>query len=389
MNVGMVCYPSVGGSGIVATELSVALAGRGHSVHIISTEPPFRLPEYRPGIAFHRVHAPGYPVLREPQYLLALSNKIVQVAREESLDIVHAHYAIPHAAAAYLARQILSEQCGRTAPRIVTTLHGTDITLLGSDRSYTETVAFCIDQSDGVTAVSHSLRDDTYRELRVRKTIEVIPNFLDCKIYRRRFDRGVRDRLAPPDEFDALVIHVSNFRAVKRVDRVVEIFARLRKRVRAKLVLVGDGPDFDKVADLIERLGLEHAVEILGEQQSLVPLLSVADLFLLPSSQESFGLAALEAMGCEVPVVASAVGGLPEVIDHGVTGFLHAPDDLDAMVESAARLLSDRAIHERFARAARQAVVERFSAERIVPRYEATYEHLARAASEPVPRRAC
>jgi L-malate glycosyltransferase len=389
MNIGMVCYPSVGGSGIVATELSVSLAARGHSVHVMSTEPPFRLPEYRAGIAFHRVHAPGYPVLREPQYLLALTNKIVQVAREESLDIVHAHYAIPHAAAAYLARQILAEQCGRTAPRVVTTLHGTDITLLGSDRSYAETVAFCIDHSDGVTAVSRSLRDDTYRELRVRKPIEVIPNFLDCQIYRRRFDEAVRNRLAPPGEFDALVIHVSNFRAVKRVDRVVEIFARLRKRVRAKLVLVGEGPDFDRVADLIERLDLNHAVEILGEQQSLVPLLSVADLFLLPSSQESFGLAALEAMGCEVPVVASAVGGLPEVIDHGVTGFLHEADDLDGMVESAVRLLSDRGMHERFAQAARQAVVERFSADQIVPRYEATYEQLARAGSGPLPGRAC
>ncbi|MPY86344.1 MAG: N-acetyl-alpha-D-glucosaminyl L-malate synthase BshA [Luteitalea sp.] len=376
MHIGMICYPSIGGSGIVATELAVSLASRGHQVHLISTELPFRLSEYVAGVTFHRAQAPEYPVLHEPQYLIALANKTVQVARTFGLQLIHAHYAIPHAAAAYLARQILADRTPDAVPRVITTLHGTDITLLGSDPSYSETVAFCIDHSDGVTAVSESLRTDTYRELPVRSAIRVIPNFLDCALYRRVFDPVLRDRLSQSNRFEKLVVHVSNFRAVKRVEAVIEIFHRIRARVNARLLLVGNGPDRSAALDLARRLGLEWAVTAPGEQQNVISLLAVSDLFLLPSTQESFGLAALEAMGCEVPVVASRVGGLPEVIDDGMTGFLHEPGDLDGMAHSAIRLLTDEPLRERIVRNARTSVEQRFCAQRIVPQYEALYTEL-------------
>jgi N-acetyl-alpha-D-glucosaminyl L-malate synthase BshA len=376
MNVGIVCYASVGGSGIVATELAKALADRGHQVRLISTDMPFRVAGYHPGLAFHAVQTPGYPLFREPQYLLSLANRIVQVSREYELDVIHAHYAIPHAAAAYLARQILASAPGTKVPRVITTLHGTDVTLIGSDSSYSETAAFCIDQSDGVTAVSQSLRDDTYRQLSVSADIQVIPNFLDCEIHRRSADPVLRTRLAGADPRTRLVIHVSNFRPVKRVEAVVDIFDRIRRRVPSRLLLVGDGPDLDKAGRRARELGLTAAVEQLGEQEQIVPLLSVADLFLLPSELESFGLAALEAMACEVPVVASRVGGLPEVIDDGVTGFLHAPDDLDAMAASGIALLNDPVRHRAMADAALAAVLQRFCVNAIVPRYEAFYRQV-------------
>jgi N-acetyl-alpha-D-glucosaminyl L-malate synthase BshA len=373
MNIGMVCYPSVGGSGIVATELGKALADRGHGVHFISSEPPFRLGGYHPGITFHGVQTPGYPLFREPQYLLTLANKIVQVSRAFELDVIHAHYAIPHAAAAYLARQILLSTNHGKAPRVITTLHGTDITLLGSDPSYSETVAFCIDRSDGITAVSESLKRDTYRDLPVRGEIRVIHNFLDIAVHHRVESAELRRRICPPAEFSHLVIHVSNFRPVKQVEAVVRIFERIRRRVRAKLALVGDGPELGQVMRLVKDLGLGGSVEAMGEQDEIVPLLSAADVFLLPSRQESFGLAALEAMACEVPVVASSVGGLPEVIRPGIDGFLHPPEDLDAMAASAISLLTDADLYRRVAESGRRRVVEHFSADVVVPRYEEYY----------------
>jgi N-acetyl-alpha-D-glucosaminyl L-malate synthase BshA len=382
VNIGIVCYASVGGSGIIATELGKVLAARGHRVHILSSDTPVRLSDFQPGLWFHRVETPSYPLFREPQYLLSLANKIVQVSRDEELDIVHAHYAIPHATAGYLARQILAAGCGSgvhaaRVPRVITTLHGTDITLLGADRSYSETVAFCIQQSDGVTAVSESLKADTYRELGVTCDIRVIPNFLDCSVNRRREVSSLRQRLAPGGE--KLLIHVSNFRPVKRVAAVIEVFARVRQRVPSRLLMVGDGPDMADAARLARTLGLAHDVEFLGEQEQVVPLLSASDVFVLPSAQESFGLAALEAMACEVPVVASRVGGLPEVIEDGVDGFLHALDDLDGMAASAVRLLTDEPLHRRAAEAARRAAHERYCDSRIVPLYEAYYtEILAR-----------
>ena len=338
MNVGIVCYASVGGSGIIATELGKVLASRGHNIHILSSEPPARYGDYQPGLTFHRVDTPSYPLFREPQYLLSLANKIVQVSREEHLDLVHAHYAVPHATAAYLAKQILAGS-GHKVPQVITTLHGTDITLLGADRSYSETVAFCIQQSDAVTTVSESLKADTYRELGVTCDIRVIPNFIDASVTRR--DVGaLRARLAPNGE--PLVIHVSNFRPVKRTPAVVDVFARVRRQTPARLLMVGDGPDLAEASRLARALGVEADVEFVGVQDQVVPLLSAANAFLLPSEQESFGLAALEAMACEVPVVASRVGGLPEVIEDGVNGFLHALDDLDGMARSTLRLLDRR-----------------------------------------------
>jgi N-acetyl-alpha-D-glucosaminyl L-malate synthase BshA len=375
MNIGMVCYASVGGSGIVATELGKALAHRGHAVHFISTETPFRLGEFQAGLTFHRVLTPTYPLFREPQYLLSLANKIVEVAREFSLDIVHAHYAVPHATAAFLARQVLASRSPESAPRVVTTLHGTDITLVGNDPSYREIVAFSIEQSDHVTAVSESLRGSTYRELGIRRDVEVIPNFLDCAIHRRRDVPGLRARFAGPSAA-RLVVHVSNFRPVKRVDAVVGVFDRIRRRVPAHLLLVGDGPELATALRLAREAGISRLVHAAGAQEDVLPLLSVSDVFLLPSAQESFGLAALEAMACQVPVVASNVGGLPEVIEHGVTGYLHPPDDLDAMAESVVGLLTDEKRRQAMGAAAAAHVGERFCAERIVPIYEACYGRL-------------
>lgn len=382
MNIGIVCYASVGGSGIVATELAKVLARRGHEVRLLSSDPPVRLGDFQAGLAFHAVQTPGYPLFREPQYLLSLTSKIVEVARQSRLDIVHAHYAIPHATAAYLAGRILAASGGGRVPRVITTLHGTDVTLIGSDASYVEAAAFSIDQSDGVTAVSESLRDDTYRHLPVRADIRVIPNFLDCEKHRRTLDERLLARYRGADPATKLVIHVSNFRPVKRAEAVIDIFRRIRDRMPARLLLVGDGPDLSAACRRARAQGLADDVEALGEQELVVPLLSIADLLLLPSSQESFGVAALEAMACEVPVVASRVGGLPEVIADGETGFLREPDDIDGMAAGAVRLLSDPALHRRVAQDALRAVHERFCAEEIVPRYEALYQEvLARAAS--------
>ena len=376
MNIGIVCYASVGGSGIIATELGKALALRGHRVHVLSSETPARLGDYQPGLWFHRVETPSYPLFREPQYLLSLANKIVQVSRQERLDVVHAHYAIPHATAGYLARQILAASDGPQVPRVITTLHGTDITLLGSDPSYSETVAFCIEQSDGVTAVSQSLKSDTVRQLGITRDIRVIPNFLDCSAHHRRDAEHLRRSLAPSGE--KLLIHVSNFRPVKRVTAVVEIFAEVRRSCPARLLMVGDGPDVAEATRLAKTLGVGDAVEFLGAQEQVVPLLSAADVFILPSAQESFGLAALEAMACEVPVVASRVGGLPEVIEHGVSGFLHAPDDLTGMAASTLRLLNDPELHRRAAHQARRVAHEQYCDSLIVPVYEAYYEEILR-----------
>jgi len=373
----MVCYASVGGSGVVATELAHALAKRGHEVHVISSEPPFRWRSGVPGLSFERVEVPTYPLFHEPQYLLALATSIARVVEARQLDIVHAHYAVPHATAAYLSRQILSSSRA-TLPRTVTTLHGTDITVVGSDPSYRRVVAFSIEQSHGVTAVSHSLKADTIGALGITHPIDVIPNFLDCEEYRRRPDAPLRERLAPGDRYDAIVLHVSNFRPVKRVDAVVEVFHRIRRHVRARLVLAGDGPVRYDVERLVAEHDLADHVVFLGEQHELVPLLSASDLFLLPSSQESFGLAALEAMACEVPVVASKVGGLPEIIEDGVTGFVCPPEAIDEMADRGVRVLSDPALRNAIGRAAAALVGERYRTEQIVPLYEDEYRRVIR-----------
>ena len=382
MNIGMVCYASVGGSGVVATELAHALALRGHQVHVISSDPPFRWRPGVPGLFFERVEVPPYPLFREPQYLLALANTIARVAEKRRLDVVHAHYAVPHATAAYLADQMLAG--GHiAAPSTVTTLHGTDITLVGSDPSYAQVVAFSIEQSHGVTTVSRSLKADTIAALGIRHEIQVIPNFLNCSAYQRRFDPDLRQRLAPAERFDALVLHVSNFRPVKRVDVALEVFRAIRRRVRARFILVGDGPVRPDIERRVAEYGLTGDVAFVGEEQDLVPWLSAADLFLLPSAQESFGLAALEAMACGVPVVASNVGGLPEIIEDGVTGFLCPPDAADAMADRSVEVLIDGARHASIARAAADAVRARYCADRIVPLYEEAYRNVLRGRAEP------
>jgi len=377
MNIGMVCYASVGGSGVVATELAHALTLRGHQVHLISSEPPFRWRFGVPGLSFVPVEVPPYPLFREPQYLLALANTIARVAEERRLDIVHAHYAVPHATAAYLAYQMLATSYASApaaaAPRTVTTLHGTDITLVGSDPSYARVVAFSIERSHGVTAVSRSLRADTMSALGIQHEIRVIPNFLDCTEYRRREDPDLRARLCPPDRCDAVVVHVSNFRPVKRVDLALEVFRLIRRRVRAQFVLVGDGPVRADTLRRVADYGLTDDVSFVGEQHELVPWLSIADLFLLPSAQESFGLAALEAMACEVPVVASNVGGLPEIIEDGVSGFVCPPEAVSLMAERGIALLTDPALHASIARNAADVVRRRYCTDLVVPLYEAQY----------------
>lgn len=369
MRIAILCYASLGGSGVVATELAYALALRGHRVHVMSSDEPFRWREGVSGLSFERVDTPIYPLFREPQYLLALTNAIVRKSHEHQLDIVHAHYAVPHATAAYLANQIVSADHDSRVPRVVTTLHGTDITLIGSDPSYARVVAFSIEQSNGITAVSRSLRDDTISALGITRDIRVIPNFLDCAVYRRRA-AARRPRNEP------IVMHASNFRPVKRVAAVVEIFRLIRQRVSARLLLIGDGPDRPAVEQRVAELGLQDVVEFAGEQHDFVDRLSASDVFLLPSEQESFGLAALEAMACEVAVVASRVGGLPEIIDDGQTGYLCAPDDIEGMAARATALLEDASLRVRIGAAAADRVRTQFCAELIVPQYEEYYRQV-------------
>jgi len=368
VKIGIVCYASVGGSGIVATELAAALAQRDHEVHLISSELPFRW-RAMPGLFFERVETPSYPLFRGPQYLLGLANTIARVAEQRRLDLVHAHYAVPHATAAYLAAEILRSTCHLAPPRTVTTFHGTDITLVGNDPSYQRVVAFSVERSDGLTAVSESLRQDTLRVLGIQRDVRVIPNFLDCQEFRRQPDPEFREWACPSDRFDALVVHISNFRPVKRVWAVLDVFRRIRAGARIRLAMIGDGPDRAEIERQVEHEGLAGVVEFVGERHDFMRWLSAADLMLLPSSQESFGLAALEAMACEVPVVASRVGGLPEVVEEGVNGFLRPVGDVDGMAEAALRILSDSALAARMAEAARRTAVDRFTTDQVIPQY--------------------
>ena len=386
MKIGIICYASVGGSGVVATELALALADRGHAVHLVSADLPFRWRWGTPGLSFERVDTPSYPLFREPQYLIALTNTLVRVSRMHQPDILHAHYAVPHATAAYLAHQILSSDHGATPPRTVTTLHGTDITLVGSDASYAGVVGFSIERSHGITAVSESLRRDTEASLAIRSEIRVIPNFLDGNVWARRPDPSLRARLSAPGS-GAVIVHVSNFRPVKRISMVLDIFGMIYAKVPARLIMIGDGPDRPAAERQTAAMGLSGHVEFVGEQQDLVPWLSTADVFLLPSSQESFGLAAVEAMACGVPVVASRVGGLPEVIVDGLTGFVSDPSDAAAMAERAIELLRDDPRREAMGRAASEDVRARFSADAVVPRYEAFYEEVLTRGLSPIAER--
>ena len=367
MKVGIVCYPTYGGSGVIATELGKALAARGHQIHFISYAIPMRLDEYLGNVFFHEVEMTSYPVFEFPLYTPALASKIVEVARFEKLDLVHAHYDIPHAISAFLARQILNNGL-----RIITTLHGTDITLVGLEPSYLPVMKFSIEQSDGVTAVSRFLREKTTTNYGIDKEIMVIPNFVDTRKYKRISCEEIRAKFAPKQE--KVLVHISNFRMVKRVPDVVRIFNEVRKKVASKLIFVGDGPDRSACELLVRELALQEHVKFLGKQSELVPILSSADLMLMPSQSESFGLSALEAMACEVPVVSSSVGGLPELQVHGETGFIAEIGDIDRMARYAVELLTNDQKHALFSAAARKRAVNFFDIDKIVNQYEGYYE---------------
>jgi len=376
MNIGIVCYPTYGGSGVVATELGMALAARGWRVHVISYALPSRLNRFRENVRFHEVEIPTYPLMEHQLYTLALAGKIIDVARYEQLEVLHVHYAIPHAVSGYLAKEVLTRD-GIRLP-VVTTLHGTDITLVGLDPGFHPLVRFSIEASDAVTSVSRYLRERTLQLFTDRTSIEVIPNFIDTTIYDRSRYNGtvLRQHLAPGA--DVVLMHTSNFRPVKRVTDTIRILEALREHgLNAQLVLIGDGPDRIEAEHLCRSLGLCDAVHFVGKVMATAELLAAADIFLLPSQNESFGLAALEAMSCGVPVVASNVGGIPEVVTHGENGYLAEPGDIDRMARYCIELASNRKKWQHFSQAARAAAVERFSVERIIPHYEALYTRLA------------
>ncbi|HET8713750.1 MAG TPA: N-acetyl-alpha-D-glucosaminyl L-malate synthase BshA [Gemmatimonadales bacterium] len=373
VRIGITCYPTYGGSGAVATELGLELARRGHDVHFISYASPFRLRGFAERVTFHEVTQLDYPLFEHSSpYALALAVKQHEVAKREQLDLMHVHYAIPHAATAWLAKQMLRHE--NLSLKIVTTLHGTDITLVGQDPSYYTLTKFSIEQSDAVTAVSAYLRDETYRAFGCGQCdLRVIPNFISATDYHPAVDDSFRKRLAPPGH--RVLVHVSNFRPVKRIGDVVKIFAAVRAQLPATLVLVGDGPDRDAAEQQVDTLGLRKDVRFLGKVESVGDVLRGADLFLLPSATESFGLAALEAMACGVPVVASAVGGIPEVVEDGKTGFLAPLGDVPTMSARALQILQDAALHGRMRRAAAAAALD-FTTDRVVPRYEELYREV-------------
>ncbi|MGE5233137.1 MAG: N-acetyl-alpha-D-glucosaminyl L-malate synthase BshA [Acidobacteriota bacterium] len=368
MKIGISCYPTYGGSGIVATELAMALAAGGDDVHVISYALPSRLSLLQPRIAYHEVVVPPYPLFEYPPYSEALATKMVEVARYESLDVMHVHYAVPNAVSAVLAREILKPQ----PLKVVTTLHGTDITLVGNDPNYLATTRYGIEQSDAVTAVSESLRRQTYDKLGVRQDVKVVPNFIDPQRYEAVKSQPGARRFAKPGE--KILVHISNFRPVKRVLDVVEIFLRVYKQVPTRLLMVGDGPDRGKVEQHCRENGCCHAVTFIGNLPLVEEVLVGADLLLLPSESESFGLAALEALSCKVPVIASKAGGLPEVVRDGENGRLLPVGDVDAMAQAALELLQDEELHARYAENARQWAVERFNQDKVVAMYRAIYE---------------
>jgi N-acetyl-alpha-D-glucosaminyl L-malate synthase BshA len=380
MRIGITCYPTYGGSGVVATELGIELAATGHEVHFISYSQPFRLNGRNEGIYYHEVPVSNYPLFEFPPYDLALASRMAEVAEFYNLDLLHVHYAIPHSVSALLARQMLAAR-GRRLP-FVTTLHGTDITLVGLDRSYLPITRFSIQESDGVTSISNYLKETTVSEFGVTRPIEVIPNFVNCDVYTPYSDEVVRaearKRLAKPGE--AVLIHLSNFRPVKRVVDVVKVFARVAQELPSKLVLVGDGPDRSAAEWLAHDLEIQDKIHFMGKQERVNELLPLADLMILPSQLESFGLAALEAMACKVPAIATQVGGIPELIDDGVSGLLYAVGDVDAMAAGTIALLKDRDRLEVMRDAARKTARTRFCATLVLPQYMRYYEQVLGAA---------
>lgn len=370
MRIGISCYPTFGGSGIVATELAMALASEGDEVHVISYALPTRLSFINANLFYHEVVVPHYPLFEYPPYSLALATQIVEVARHQRLDLVHVHYAVPNAVSAVLAREILAPQ----PLKVVTTLHGTDITLVGNDPNYLETTRFGIVKSDAVTAVSYALREATQKQLGIGNHIEVVPNFIDPTRFERARSHPGALRWSRPDE--KVLVHISNFRPVKRVFDVVEIFHRVREAMSARLLLVGDGPDRPKVEQHCRQCGICDAITFIGNLPLVEEVLVGADLFLLPSETESFGLAALEALACEVPVVATDVGGLPEVIRDGENGFLRPVGDIEGMASAALKLLEDDSLRRQFGEAGRRWAVEQFDEASVVRQYRRVYQRV-------------
>jgi N-acetyl-alpha-D-glucosaminyl L-malate synthase BshA len=374
VRIGIVCYPTFGGSGVVATELGRWLAHGGHEVHFMSYDRPFRLSSvFEENLHFHKVELLDYPVFPSPSYTLSLGVKIAEIARDHKLEIVHVHYAVPHAVSAYLARQM----CSLCKVAVVTTLHGTDITLVGSHPAALPAVRFAIEQSDAVTAVSKWLRDHTYTELGVTRSIDVVPNFVDAELFRRHGPNCPMQRILAGS--DKAILHVSNFRPVKRVRDIVKAFAIVRKKVDARLIMVGDGPDRPAAEELARELGVLPYMNFPGRHSSIQCFYSIADLFVFASEYESFGLAALEAMSSEVPVVAYRGGGLPEVVDDGETGRLVEPDDIEAMGKAMVELLADSERAKQMGRRAREIVLEKYQPEQIVGQYEAIYHQAIEA----------
>lgn len=369
MKIGIICYPTYGGSGVVATELGKALASVGHEVHFITYTQPPRLDFFSENIFYHEVSVASYPLFEYLPYESALASKMVDVTVNEKLDLIHVHYAIPHASAAYLAKQILKYK-GIHVP-VITTLHGTDITLVGRDPSFEPVVTFSINESDGVTAVSESLREDTYSSFEILSNIEVIPNFIDLQRFQKQPKDHFKSAICPNGE--KLLMHTSNFRKVKRIEDIIQVFAKVQKQVPSKLLLVGDGPERSGIEALCRDLGVAADVRFLGKLDTIEEALSLADLFFLTSEKESFGLAALEAMACEVPVISSNAGGIPEVNIHGETGFVSEIGDIDDMVANTIKILTDETLHIQM-KANALARAKEFSLEKILPMYERYYE---------------
>ncbi len=372
----MVCYPTFGGSGVVATELGKALAKKGHQIHFITYTQPARLDFFAENLFFHQVNISNYPLFEYAPYELALASKMVDVVEHEKLDLLHVHYAIPHASAAFMAKQILKTK-GIEIP-VITTLHGTDITLVGKDPSYEPVVTFSINQSDGVTSVSADLKRDTYKHFDIKKEIEVIPNFIDLERFKKQKKDHFKKAICPNDE--KLLVHTSNFRKVKRIGDIVRIFAQVKEIIPAKLILIGDGPEKVKIEQLCKELNVERCVHFLGKLDAVEEVLSVADVFLMPSEKESFGLAALEAMACEVPLIASNTGGIPELNVQGVTGFLSNVGDIEDMVKNTLFILKDENLPKFKANALEHA--KTFDITNILPKYEAYYDKIVMQVKE-------
>lgn len=368
--IGITCYPTVGGSGVIATELGKLLAEKGHEIHFVASQVPFRLNRLYPNIYYHEVEVSNYPVFQHPPYDLALAAKMADVINREELDILHVHYAMPHAICAILAKQM----CERDV-KIITTLHGTDITVLGIDSSLKQMIKFGIEQSDRVTAVSHSLVDQTKDMLHTSRSIDVIYNFVDEREYYRKPEPHLKEHYGITDD-DAVLIHISNFRKVKRVTDVIRTFANVRKEQKAKLLLVGDGPEYSECHQLVRDLGLEDDVLFLGKQENVSELLSISDLKLLLSEKESFGLVLLEAMACGVPCIGTNVGGIPEVIDHGETGYISELGNIDQMSYFASKMLNDRHLHRAMSQQAKRVVHDKFATETILKQYQDLYEQV-------------